>query len=140
MVLIDDILHDIQSDASARLVSLVLEEWLEDALAIILADTHAIIAHADAEVLAIRILATHQLHLILSIFISIGKQVANGLDDSLFVDNGSEMLIGIDDCELFTILLEGGSKTLANRHNQLVDIVRGKVHNQTLLFYLTEVE
>ena len=78
--------------------------------------------------------------MIFGVFISIGKQVADGLNDSLFVDNGSEVLIGIDDSELFTILLEGGCKTLANRHHQLVDIVRGKVHYQALLFYLAEVE
>ena len=58
MVLIDDILHYVQSYASTRLITLGLEERLEDALAILLADTHTIIAHADAELLAIRIFDT----------------------------------------------------------------------------------
>ena len=58
MVQVNDVFYDIQSDTSARLIALGLEERLEDTLLILLADTYAIITHADAQVLTIGVLAT----------------------------------------------------------------------------------
>ena len=114
MVLIDDALHDIQSDARAGFVTLGLEEGLEDALAIFLADANAIIAHADAEPLAVGVFDTLQTDFILRILVGIGEQVADGLDDGLLVHDSREVLTGVINGELLAILFEGGNKAFAH--------------------------
>ena len=60
MVLFDNVLHDIQTDASARFVAFCLKERIENLLQVFLVDANAIVADNDTELLARRLFHTAQ--------------------------------------------------------------------------------
>ena len=76
----------------------------------------------------------------LGVLIGIGEEVADNLGDGLAVDDGGEVLVGVGHGEVLATILEGGCEALADGLDQLVDVLRSKVHHQALLLHLAEVE
>ena len=140
MVLIHDVLDDIEADASAGLVALSLEEWFEDTVLVFCLNADAVVAHLNAEVLAVRLHDTTQPHIVLGIFIGIGQQVTDHLDDSLLVDDGGEPFVRVGDSELLAALLKCGCKAFTHGAYQFMDVLWGEVHHQHQLLHFTEVE
>ena len=140
MVLIDDILHDVESDASAWLVALSLEERIEDTALVFLPDADAIIADLDTEVLAVGLHHTSQPHVVLRIFVGVGQQIADHLRDGLLVNHGREPLIRIVNDKPLTALLKRRGETLTDGPYQLMDILWGEMHHQHQFLHLAEVE
>ena len=147
LVHVDNTLDDAQSDASARLMVgvyarlvLRLEEGLEDTRQVFLPYAYAVVAHLDDELIIVGIGCAAQFNAALCKLVGIGKQVADDLGDALAVDDGSKALRRIDSGELFSALFEGWFKAFANGVEQLIDVVRCEVHDETMLLYLAEVE
>ena len=129
MVLIHDVLDDIEADTSTRLVALRLEEWFKDAMLVFCLNADAVVAYRDAEVLAVRLHDTTQPHIVLGIFIGIGQQVTDHLDDSLLVDDGGEPFVRVGDSELLAALLKRRRKALTHGPYQLMDVLWGEMHH-----------
>ena len=147
VVLVHDVLHDVQADARAWLMVgahphliLHLEEGFKDTLEVFFQDADTVVAHGDTEVFSVGLYYTGELHLVLRVFIGVGQQVADHLRHAFLVDDGGKTLVGIFYRELLAALFEGGGKPFTDALHQRVDVLRGKVHHEHLLFHLTEVE
>ena len=137
---IDDILHNVQADTRARFVVHRLEEWFEDTLAVLLADTDTIVADHNTEVFPVRLYPTAEPHVVLRVFVGIRQQITDHLRDGFLVDDCRKVLVWTIHSESFASLLEGRYEALTHAFYQLMDVLRGEVHHKTLLLHLAEVQ
>ena len=77
---------------------------------------------------------------LLTVFISVGEQVADHLGDGLSINDGREVLIRIIHLELSAVLQEGGLETFADGMEQLVDIPWLEITYYHVLLSLAEVK
>ena len=139
MVCFHQVLHDVQSDARARLVVLRLVEGREDFLLLVGSDSIAIIRHHDAEMLIVSHVAA-QAHVVLRVFVGIRHQVADYFGYRFLVDDGSEIVLRIIHLQLGAVLPQGWLKSLHHGSYQLRDVLKLEVHLHAALLHLVEVE
>ena len=139
MMSLHQVLHDVQTDARARLVVLRLIEGREDFLLLIGSDAIAIIRHHDAEMLTVCHVAA-QAHVVLRVFVGIRHQVADYLGYRLLVDDGSEIVLRIIHLQLGSVLPQGWLKPLHHGGYQLRDVLKLEVYLHSALLHLVEVE
>ena len=91
---IDNVFYDVESDACAWLVSLGLEERLEDALLILFLNTDSVIGNNYLEMVFVGTCMAGQTHLVGGVFIGICQKVTNHLRHRLAVDDGRKLFVG----------------------------------------------
>ena len=140
MMQIYDMLHYVETDTSAWLVVLSLEERFEDTLAVFLTYAHAVVADDETEMFLVGLNDTAYRDVLLTVFIGVGEQVADHLGDGLSINDGREVLIRIIHLELSAVLQEGGLETFADGMEQLVDIAWLEITYYHVLLSLAEVK